>query len=40
MTIGLNENFQSPVTPLDPLYVGETGIRFKVNRTLINWARS
>ena len=33
MSIELNENIQSPVTPLNPLYVGETGITFKVNRT-------
>ena len=29
----LNENIQSPVTPLDPLYVGETRITFKLNST-------
>ena len=33
MTIELNEHIQSPVTSLDPLYVGETGTTFKVNST-------
>ena len=33
MIIELNENIQSPVTPLNPLYAGETGITFKVDST-------
>ena len=33
MSIELNENIQSPVTPLKPRYVGETGITFKVIST-------